>query len=110
MCVGRLKSAVGHVLWECTSVSLVKLLSRTCNITCTNYDYRYCKQKYQGLSKNVLQAMLDVKESSYYRNNMALLVEYKQKASRKPVYLLLTDVTRMLGSELTVCSKTWCHT
>lgn len=42
------------------------------------------------LSKNVLQAKLEPESSIYFRRQGTLLVGYKQKKKRKPVYLITT--------------------
>uniref|UniRef100_A0A1B6DC22 PiggyBac transposable element-derived protein domain-containing protein n=1 Tax=Clastoptera arizonana TaxID=38151 RepID=A0A1B6DC22_9HEMI len=44
----------------------------------------------KDLSKSVIQAKLGGQESIYYRQDKVLLVGYKQKHTRKPVYLLTT--------------------
>lgn len=44
----------------------------------------------KGLSKHVVSAKLGVQKSIYYRQGNILLVGYKQKKNRKPVYLLTT--------------------
>lgn len=44
----------------------------------------------QGLPKAGLEVQLGAQESVYYRNQEVLFVGYKQKPTRKPVYLLST--------------------
>lgn len=42
------------------------------------------------LSTDVVQANLSAEESIYFRSNKILLVGYKQKKTRKPVFLITT--------------------
>lgn len=56
----------------------------------------------KGLSKNVLNKNLGVQESIYYRQDKILLVKYKQKQNRKPVFLISTGLhaeDRMIRSQ-----------
>lgn len=47
-------------------------------------------KKSKGLLKNVLSTKLGREESGYYRKGITLLVGYRQKITRKPMYLVTT--------------------